>query len=119
MRLATAVVSFYIWLTAASNLLLETGFIAAANRQAPTAASDELAAGVAELQDIQAGSIAAESTIGLFVTVATAAEAFSTALLAAPQIMLSFGIPTVYVVFLHAPLGLIAGRFIIYILAGR
>lgn len=119
MRMATGIVMIYVWIGAASNLLLETGFIAATNQQAPQAASDRVTQGIEELQSIDAGSIAAESLIGLYVTVSTSAEAFLTALFAGPQLMLALGIPAAFVAFLHAPLVLIAGRFGIYMLTGR
>lgn len=119
MRITTSIIAFYVWLTAASNLLLETGFVAASNQQAPVAASDRLTQGIAQLQNIETGNIAAESLLGLYVAVSAAVEGFLTALTAGPQILLSLGVPMAFVAFLHAPLALVAGRFGIYVLSGR
>lgn len=119
MRITTSVVLFYIWLTAAANLLIETGFASAMGIALNTSAGDQLAEAVQALGDIEAGGLSAESLLGVYTVVTSAANGFLVGLTAAPRIMIGLGIPLVFVTFIHAPLGLLAARFGIYMLAER
>lgn len=119
MRITTSVVLFYIWLTAAANLLIETGFTDAMGIALNTSAGDQLAEAVRALGDIEAGGLSAESLLGVYTVVTSAADGFLVGLTAGPRILIGLGIPLVFVVFIHAPLGLLAARFGIYMLAER
>jgi len=119
MRTTISVVSFYIWLTAASNLLLETGFVEATQGRVQVTATDHFSSAIGGMQQVTGGGVSSESLIGLYIAVTEAAKGITDALTAAPQMMHAIGLPMVFVAFLHAPLGLIAGRYGIYLLTGR
>ena len=119
MRITTSIVLFYVWLTASANLLIETGFTSALGIGLSTSAGDALSKAIDGLSSIQGGGISSESLLGVFTIVASAGEAFVLGLVAGPRLLLGLGIPEIFVVFIHAPLGLLAARFGIYMLSER
>lgn len=119
MRITTSVVMFYVWLTAAANLLESTGLAAAMGVTTPTSAAQKLQNAVDALGDVSGGGVAAESLLGVFTVVTESISAFTAALTAGPRILASLGIPIEIVLFLHAPAALLAARLGIYALSGR
>ena len=119
MRVTLSVVLFYVWLNATAAFVEAIGWLEALGVQSGAGAGDTLSDGIAELNDIEAGNLAVESLISIYLVVTTTIEAFLGALTAGPRIMLNMGVPLEIVAFLHAPLALLAGRFTIFILTGR
>lgn len=119
MRITTSIFMSYLWLTAAANLLIETGVSASMGITTNLSAGQKLVAAKESLSSIEANGIAVESLIGVFITVAKVIEALAAGLFAGPNLMLNLGIPAPIVGFIFAPLPLLAGRAIIYALSGR
>lgn len=119
MRITTSIVMFYFWLTAAANLLMETGVAQSMGVSTSLSAGEKLVAAEESLRSIEASGIAVESLVGVFVAVAKVMEALAAGLTAGPRLLLNLGIPSPLVVFLFAPMPLLAGRLIIYALSGR
>lgn len=119
MKITTSVVLFYVWLTAGANLLVEIGFADALGIALQTTAGESFGEAVAALGDIQAGGLSAESLLGVFTVISNSVQAFLVALTMGPRFMLNLGIPSVFVVFIHAPIGLLGARLLIYTLSGR
>lgn len=119
MRITTSVVLFYVWLTASANLIQEVGWTSSIGISGTTSVGDTLSGGIAEINSINAGNLVVESLISVYLTVATAIEAFLTGLTAGPRLMLNIGMPLEFVAFIHAPLALLGGRYLIYAVSGR
>lgn len=119
MKITTSIVLFYVWLTAAANLLVEIGFAEALGIPLQTSAGESFGDAVAALGDIQAGGLSGESLLGVFTVISNSVEGFLVALTMGPRFMINLGIPSVFVVFLHAPIGLLGARLLIYSLSGR
>ncbi|WP_344403717.1 hypothetical protein [Catellatospora chokoriensis] len=110
---------FYVWLTAAANLLVETGFAAAIGVPLDVSAGEKLRDAIRSLGEIRGGGLSVESLIGVFNVVTNAGEAFALGVFAGPRLLAALGIPIEFVVFLHSPLGLLVARFGIYMLSER
>ena len=119
MRITLSVVLFYVWLTATAALLEGIGWLESIGVTSTAGAGDTLSDGIAELNDIEAGNLAVESLISIYLVLTTTVESFLQALTAGPRIMLNLGVPLEFVAFVHAPLALLAGRFLIFMLSGR
>jgi hypothetical protein len=119
MRISTSIVTAYLWLTAAANLLLETGISQSMGITTDISAGARLVEAREAFSTIEAKGIAVESMIGVFITIAKVIEAMAAGLFAGPNLLLNLGIPMPIVAFVFAPIPLIAGRAIIYALSGR
>ena len=119
MRITTSIVMFYIWLTAAANLIESTGMTDAFGVATSTSVGEELGDAVDALGQVSGGGVAAESLLGVFSVVTESISAFSAGLTAGPRVMSSLGVPMAIVVFVHAPVALLAARLGIYALSGR
>lgn len=119
MRITTSIIMFYTWLTAAANLLESTGIAGAMGVKTPTSVGQEVDQAVEAFGSVTGTGGAQETLLGVFSVVTNAAEAFTAGLTAGPRIMAAMGVPPEIVVFLHAPLGLLAARFGVYMLSGR
>lgn len=119
MRITMSVVLFYVWLTATAAFVEAIGWLESIGVTGSAGAGETLSEGIAELNDIEAGNLAVESLISIYLVVTTTIEAFLRGLSAGPRIMLNLGVPLEIVAFIHAPLALIAGRFLIFMLTGR
>ena len=119
MRITTSIVLFYVWLTASANLMRETGIADALGIATTATAGESFREALEALQNLSGGGIAPESVVSIYTVTTASAEGFLVALTAGPRLMVNLGIPTEFVVFLHAPLGLLAGRYLIYMFSGR
>ena len=119
MRITTSVVMAYIWFMAAAALLDTTGVTDAMGVSSQTSAGQTFGEAIEALNSISGGGISAESLIGIYTIVTTSIEGFLLALTAGPRILVNVGIPLSFVVFLHAPIALLAGRQLLYVLSGR
>lgn len=119
MKITTSVILFYVWLTSAANLVESTGLASAMGISTSTSAAAEINNAVEALGNVSGGGVAAESLLGVFTVLASSVQAFTAALTAGPRLMSSLGIPLPIVVFLHAPVALLAARLGIYALSGR
>lgn len=117
-RVETSVVVFYLWLNAAAVMLEEVGFTDALGI-GYAGVGDGLSGAMAELSSIQAGAGNAETLLAVFAAVTNAFQGIIGGLFAGPRFMLALGIPEPFVAFLMAPLGLIIGRGVIYMISGR
>lgn len=119
MKITTSIAMFYIWLTAASNLLIEVGFTDAIGVSLETSAGGEFEEGIDALGNISASGLSADSLLGVFTVVGNSLDVFVAGLTAAPRLLTNLGIPIEFVVFLHAPLGLLTARLVIFTISGR
>jgi hypothetical protein len=119
MRITTGIIMFYIWLTAAANLVESSGIAASLGHTAQVTAGDKLQQAVNSLSNITSTGLSIESLTGAFVALTSSVEAFGLALSAGPRILLGLGIPPLLVAFIHAPVGLLAARLGAYALTGR
>jgi len=119
MRITTSIVLTYIWLYASAALLVSIGFADAIGVPMDESAGDQLIDAVEEAGNVDAGNLAVESLIGIYTVITGSMQAITSAVTTAPRFMIGLGIPTEFVVFLHAPLLLLTGRFLIYILSER
>lgn len=119
MKITTSVVMFYLWLTAAANLIEVTGVASAMGVDTGVHAGDRLHDAVSALGQVQGGGGAAESLLGVFNLISNSVWTFTSALSAGPRILSGLGIPIEIVIFLHAPVALFAARLGIYALSGR
>jgi len=119
MRATTSIVLFWIWFDASAALLEATGIAKAMGVSTSLGAGEGLQTAVNGLTAIQSGGVSAQSLVGLTAVATGAVETFVGGLSAGPRILVNIGLPLEFVVFLHAPVGLLAGRMIIYTLAQR
>ncbi|WP_435551949.1 hypothetical protein [Natrinema sp. CGMCC1.2065] len=119
MRATTSIVLFWIWFSASAALLEATGIAKAMGVSTSLGAGEGLQTAVNGLNTIESGGVSAESIVGLTTIGTGAIQTFVGGLSAGPRIMINVGLPAEIVVFLHAPVGLLAGRMIIYGLAQR
>ncbi len=119
MRATTSIVLFWIWFDASAALLEATGVAKAMGVSTSLGAGDGLRTAVNGLTQVQSGGVSAQSLVGLTTVATGAVEIFIDGLSAGPRILINIGLPPTIVLFLHAPVGLLAGRMIIYALAQR
>ncbi len=119
MRITTSIVLTYVWLYASASLLVAVGFAEALGVPMDETAGESFTNSVEEAGNVDAGNLAVESLIGIYTVVTGSVEGIVTALTTAPRFMIGLGIPTEFVVFLHAPLVLLTGRYLIYMLSER
>lgn len=119
MRITTSVVMFYVWFMAAGALIDSVGLTDAMGVAGTTSAGDRFGEAIESLNQISGGGISAESLIGIYTLVTSSIEGFLLALTAGPRLLVNVGIPMEFVIFLHAPIALLAGRLLIYTWSGR
>ena len=119
MRITTSVVLAYVWLYASASLLVSIGFAEAIGVPMDETAGESFQQAIDEAGNVDAGNLAVESLIGIYTVVTGSVEAIVTALTTAPRFLIGLGIPTEFVLFIHAPLGLLTGRYLIYMLSER
>lgn len=119
MRISTSIVLFWIWFSAAAAVLEAVGWAKEVGVSTSLGAGEGLQTAVDGLNQIESGGVSAESVVGLTTIGTGAIETFVGGLTAGPRILSNVGMPAELVVFLHAPVGLLAGRMIIYALAQR
>lgn len=119
MRITTSIIMFWIWFTSAAALLESVGVTAAMGVPTSVSAGDKLSEATAALKTISSGGVSAESVVGLYTMGTSVIETFLVGLTAGPRIMVAVGLPMEFVIFLHAPIGLLGGRMFIYMLAQR
>lgn len=119
MKITVSVVLFYVYWTAAANLIEVVGWTEAIGIAGQTGVGETLSDAVAELGSINAGNLAVESLISVYLVITTAVETFLVALSAGPRLLVNLGIPIEFVLFIHAPVPLLAGRLLIYAASGR
>ena len=119
MRITTSIVLAYVWLYASASLLVAIGFADALGVPMDETAGEQFTNALDEAGNVDAGNLAVESLIGIYTVVTGSVQAIVSALTTAPRFMIGLGIPTEFVVFLHAPLVLLSGRFLIYMLSER
>lgn len=119
MRITTSVIMMYLWITASASVIEGIGVAEDFGINSSIGVDSGLATAVQGLNDIEGGGISAESLVGLYSLGSGAVETLVGGLTAGPRIALGLGIPAEFVVFLFAPVPLLAGRMFIYALSGR
>lgn len=117
-RVAINTLMFYTWLTAASNVLLATGVADSWGISLPDNYESFERAGD-QMKDISVSGNIVESIVNVSLAGFNTMQGVLDVLLAAPQIMAALGVPTPLVAFVHAPLALVVGLTLFYILTGR
>lgn len=110
---------FYLWFSAAATLVEASGLAAAMGVSTSNSAGKRIQQSVDALGSVTGGGGAVESLLGVFRAVANGVAAFTSALTAGPRMFAALGVPEIIVVFMHAPLALLAARIGIYALSGR
>ena len=119
MRITFSVVLFYVWFGASAALVDTVGLTEALGVSGSTTAGDKFSESVESLSNVNVGISVVDSLVNVYTAVTTAAEGFVLALTAGPRLLINLGIPPEFVFFLHAPIVLLAGRFLIYMFSGR
>lgn len=119
MRITTSYVLFWIWFNAAAAFVEAIGWAKAVGISTSLGAGNGIQTAVEGLQQIESGGVSAESVVGLYIIGAGAIETFVGGLSAGPRILATVGFHPAFIAFLHAPVGLLAGRMIIYAIAQR
>lgn len=119
MRPSVTLVVFYIYFTAGANLLRETGVAAALGVSTQVTAGEKLAEASETITNMRGGGGLGETLLGLYTAAGDTFTAFTIGVTAGPRILVNVGIPLSFVLFLHAPLAIMVGRDIIYVVAGR
>lgn len=119
MRLSTKVVVFNLWLSAAANVIVESGIANAFGAEVQPGASAKLQEAKASASNIGAGGIGGETLAGMFITAGQTVEAIIQAMFAAPIMFTNLGVPSLLVGFVFAPMVVIAGLDILYVVTGR
>jgi len=119
MRKSSIIVIFYVYLDAAVVLLETMGIAESMGITTGTGVSSNLAEAVAAMQNITPGAGIGDTLFSLYLTVTNSVEAFISAIFAGPTMFINLGIPVPIVVFLFAPVGIVAGQDIVYLLTGR
>lgn len=118
-RVTTIIVVFFVYFTAAANLLEVTGLAAAMGATTNFTAGSEFTAAVGALENIQAGSGLTDTLIGIYTGVTSAMRAFVAGVTAGPRLLINAGVPASFVAFLFAPATVWVGIDIAYYLSGR
>ncbi|MFD2655335.1 hypothetical protein ACFSUP_04370 [Gracilibacillus thailandensis] len=118
-RITTVIVVFFVYFTAAANLLEITGLAAAMGASTSFTAGNEFQSAVTALQSIQAGSGLTDTLIGIYTGVTNGFRAFLAGVTAGPRLLVNAGVPASFVAFLFAPATVWIGIDIAYYLSGR
>ena len=118
-RITTVIIVFFVFFTAAANLLELTGLAAAMGVSTEFTAGSEFRDAVTALQTIQAGSGLTDTLIGIYTGVTNGARAFVAGVTAGPRLLVNAGVPAMFVGFLFAPAVVWMGIDIAYYLSGR
>ena len=119
MRRSPAIVVFFIYFTAAANVLETVGLTDAMGISTGVTASDRLAEAQAAAASVRTGGGFADSLFGIYNAVAATMQAVVAGVGAGPRLLTGAGIPEWAVVFLFAPAAVIVGLDIVYYLSGR
>lgn len=119
MRRSTSIVLFYLWFTASANLITEVGWTKAMGVSGTASVGGEISEAVAELGNINAGNLAIESLVSVYLVVTTTIKSFLLALSAGPRLLINVGMPIEIVLFIHAPIPLLGGLMLVYAISGR
>lgn len=110
---------FYLWVSATASAIEAIGVASDMGLETVLSVDSGLQGAVDGLNTIQSGGISAESLVGLYSVAFNAIKIFVGGLTAGPRLMIAAGIPAEFVLFLSAPIPLLAGRLVIYSLTGR
>ena len=119
MRKTTSIVVFFVFFTAASNLLESTGVIDAMGLGTGVSAGAKLGESMEAMEQIRGSAGTVESLFSMYAMVASTFEAFAVGMTAGPRILLAAGVPAYILAFLFAPAVIIVGVDLIYAAAGR
>lgn len=119
MRITTSIVLFYVWFIASAGLMDSVGLTDAMGVAGTVSAGEQFGEAITELNNISGGGISAQSLVGIYTVVSSSIEGFLLALTAGPRLLANIGIPMPFVIFVHAPVALLAGRLMLYVLSGR
>jgi len=119
MRKTFAITIFYLYLTAAANLLEIIGLTEAWGVGTPVGVTTQADKVVKEAKTIDVGVSILESLISVFSAAASTLEGIARAVFALPLFLESMGIPDPFVAFFMAPAAVIVGRDILHALSGR
>lgn len=119
MRITTSVVLFYLWVSATASAIEAIGVAADMGLETVLSVDSGLENAVDGLNSIQGSGGTAEALVGIYTVGTAAIEIFVGGLTAGPRLMIAAGVPAEFVLFLAAPVPLLAGRMMIYGLTGR
>lgn len=119
MRRSPAIVVFFIYFTAAANVLETVGLTGAMGITTGVTASERLADAQTAAAQVTAGGGFADSLFGIYTAVTSTMRAVVAGVSAGPRLLMAAGIPEWAVVFLFAPAAVIVGLDIVYYLSGR
>jgi len=119
MRLSMKIVFVLVFLNSAAEMLRASGWSAAAGINPDPGATQEMQEAINAAEKIQASGGGGETLFALYVTITSTFQAIFDFLFAAPTMLINIGIPEFVVAFLFAPVALIVGRDIAYLLIGR
>lgn len=119
MRVTTRLVIIMMFLNAGAELIRSSGIAADWGMNPGPGAGQKLSEAADAFQAIQVGSGLGETLFAAYLTVTKTIDAMFTAATAAPDMLINLGIPDIIVVFVFAPLPILIGRDIIYMLVGR
>jgi hypothetical protein len=118
MRIETSVVLFFVWFNAAAEMLGAVGFADALGMPFQTGVG-EFGGAVNSLGEVNITGGFFDTLLNVFIAVTVAFRSFALALTSGPRFLLNLGVPMPFVVFLSAPIALLVGRGIIYMISGR
>ena len=117
-RIAINILLFYTWLTAAANLLLATGVADSWGIDLPNNYQRFDRAGD-QLGNLNVSGNIVDSVVNVSLAGFNLLTGVFDVLTAAPQIMAALGVPAPLVAFIHAPLPLVTGLTLFYVVTGR
>lgn len=117
MRKTTNVIVFAVFVTAGANMLEVSGVTAAMGLQIGVVG--HFGDAIAALNSIQPGTSVVDSLFSIYDAVANTFKGFATAAFAVPILLINIGIPAFIVVFITAPVGIVVGSDLVYVLSGR
>lgn len=117
-RVAINILLFYTWLTGSANVLMATGVADSWGISLPDNYDNFEQAGN-QMQNISVSGNIVESIVNVALAGFNTLQGVLDVLVAAPQIMTSLGVPAPLVAFVHAPLALVIGLTLFYVLTGR
>lgn len=117
MRKSTNILVFAVFVTAGANMLEFSGVTAAMGVEIGVVG--HFGEAIQALNSVDVGASIIDSLFSIFVAVSNTFQGFVTAAFAVPILLINIGVPTYLVVFLTAPIGIVVGADMIYLISGR
>lgn len=118
-RVTSSVIVFFMFFSAAANLLESTGTTDAMGVQTGVSAGAKLNEAAAAMSQVRGSAGTVESLFSIYTMVTSSMEAFAVGMSAGPRLLSAAGVPSYIIVFLFAPAAVIVGLDILYALSGR